>query len=146
MKKITVSFLTIICAVCLFAGCGEKTADGMKSDISSTVSEIKSDISSTVSRVEEGLESGLMDSSTQNGSNVSGTISKEEAKKIALKHANVNESDVYDVEIELDQKNGTKYYDIDFETKSHEYDYDINAQTGEIISSSKEAQSSMSSR
>ena len=24
MKKITVSFLTIICAVCLFAGCGEK--------------------------------------------------------------------------------------------------------------------------
>ena len=54
-------------------------------------------------------------------------ITKEEAKQIALNHANV--SDIYDYEIELDDNK----YEIEFKSSNKEYEYEINATTGKII-------------
>ena len=63
-------------------------------------------------------------------------ISKGKAKTIALNHADV--TNYYDYDIELDNKNGVKIYEIDFETKEYEYEYEINATTGKILKSEKE--------
>ena len=54
-------------------------------------------------------------------------ISKDEAKQIALNHANV--SNIYDYEIELDDNK----YEIEFKSGNKEYEYEINATTGKII-------------
>ena len=54
-------------------------------------------------------------------------ITKDEAKKIALNHANV--SNIFDYEIELDDNK----YEIEFKSGNKEYDYEINATTGKII-------------
>ena len=54
-------------------------------------------------------------------------ISKDEAKQIALNHANV--SNIYDYEIELDDNK----YEIEFTANNKEYSYEINATTGKII-------------
>ena len=63
-------------------------------------------------------------------------ISKGKAKTIELNHADV--TNYYDYDIELDNKNGVKIYEIDFETKEYEYEYEINATTGKILKSEKE--------
>ena len=67
------------------------------------------------------------------------TISREEALTIALDQAGVSKSDVDDIDIELERRqNGNPRYEVDFETASTEYEYDIDAVTGEILRSRDE--------
>lgn len=65
-------------------------------------------------------------------------IGKEKAKEIALGHAQV--TDYYDYDIEFDYDDGYATYEIDFETDTKEYEYTINAKTGEIIHSEVESE------
>ena len=62
-------------------------------------------------------------------------LSKEEAKKIAVGHAGISPSYV---EIEFDYENGIAVYEIEFKYQNYEYDYEIDAITGEIYKSKKE--------
>lgn len=61
-------------------------------------------------------------------------ISEDEAKDIALKHANLTNDKVKFDNIEYDTDNGFNKYDIDFHYNNQEYSYEIDAQTGEILS------------
>lgn len=61
------------------------------------------------------------------------TISKSEAKKIALNHAGLKESEVTALKVELDKDDGVTYYDVEFRKGIYEYSYEINAKTGKII-------------
>ena len=65
-------------------------------------------------------------------------ISKSKAKSIALKHAGVSSSDIYNYTIELDRDYGAISYEIDFDANGTEYSYDIDAKTGSIIKFEKE--------
>lgn len=70
-------------------------------------------------------------------------ISKEEAKKIVLKHTGLSEADIIRFSIELDREiTGTKY-DIDFRTAEYEYEYELDAKSGKIIKSEKEAEKTL---
>lgn len=62
-------------------------------------------------------------------------ISRDDAKKIALDNAKVKESEIRDLDIELDKDNGTVHYDVDFEVGGKDYDYEIDAKTGKILRS-----------
>ena len=64
---------------------------------------------------------------------VKGQITLEEAKEIALKHANLTNDQVIFGKCELDY-DGTQKYDIEFHKNNVEYNYEIDANTGEIIS------------
>ncbi|MBQ8533164.1 MAG: PepSY domain-containing protein [Clostridia bacterium] len=131
MKRYIITVLSVLSMLFIFAGCGSKTAN-----------DVGSNIQSTVDSAEDKVESGMNDMQNGNDNNSANTntnqITKDEAKAIAFKHANVNEADVYDLDVDLEKDNGTSKYDISFETKSAEYDYDIHAETGEILSSSKD--------
>ncbi len=65
-------------------------------------------------------------------------IGSEHAKDIALEHAGIAATDVYDMEIEMDYEKGTMVYEVEFDTSEYEYDYDIHAVTGEILKDKKE--------
>lgn len=65
-------------------------------------------------------------------------ISRNEAFKIALEDINLSQSDVYDMEIELDYKYGQVVYEVTFHDRQFEYEYYIQAETGEIIKSFRE--------
>ena len=65
-------------------------------------------------------------------------IGEEAAKKAALSHAGFDESAVTNLKVELDTDDGTVHYDVDFKQGGMEYDYDINATTGEIMKSKSE--------
>ncbi len=59
-------------------------------------------------------------------------ISIDEAKKAALGNAGVSESEATFTKSNLDIDDGMKIYEIEFYTQSKEYDYEIDALTGEI--------------
>ena len=63
----------------------------------------------------------------------SGDIGHAKAKSIALNHAGVSESKVYDMEIELDEEDGMLVYEVEFKSGGMEYSYEINAATGAIV-------------
>ena len=55
------------------------------------------------------------------------------AKSIALNHAGVSENQAYDMDVELDDEDGTLVYEIEFKSGNMEYDYEIDARTGAIL-------------
>ena len=61
-------------------------------------------------------------------------ISAADAKAIALKHAGVSASNIYGYKCELDYDDGRAEYEIEFRVGNVEYDYEIDASTGKIIS------------
>lgn len=65
-------------------------------------------------------------------------IGTDKAKAAAFKHAGVSASGVKVLSAELERDDGVTKYDIEFVSGKWEYDYDINAYTGAVISMSKE--------
>ena len=63
----------------------------------------------------------------------SGDIGYAKAKSIALNHAGVSENKAYDMDIELDDEDGTLVYEIEFKSGGMEYSYEINAASGAIL-------------
>lgn len=63
----------------------------------------------------------------------SGDIGHAKAKSITLNHAGVSENKAYDMEIELDDEDGTLVYEVEFKSGGMEYSYEINAATGAIL-------------
>ena len=63
----------------------------------------------------------------------SGDIGYAKAKSVALNHAGVSEGKAYDMEIELDDEDGTLVYEVEFKSGGMEYSYEINAATGAIL-------------
>ena len=68
------------------------------------------------------------------GSGTSSTdIGAEKAKSIALSHAGVSESQVYDYELDRDWDDGILEYEIEFKAGGMEYEYKIHGGTGQIL-------------
>lgn len=60
------------------------------------------------------------------------------AKEIVINHSGVPGDSIFDYDIELDREHDKYVYEIDFKSGRYEYEYEINAITGEIIKSDKE--------
>lgn len=67
-------------------------------------------------------------------------IGSEAAKQIALGHAGLTADEVYFVHARLEQDDGSWKYDVEFHSGNTEYDYDIHASTGEILSFDQDAE------
>ena len=65
-------------------------------------------------------------------------IGEEKAKEIALKKAETDAENVKFDRVELDYDDGLWQYEVDFRQSNIEYDIDINAESGEILSFEKE--------
>ncbi len=68
----------------------------------------------------------------------SSLITADKAKEIALEDAGLAKTDTVNLTAHKDIDNGVTVYEIDFQSGGYEYDYDINAETGEIIERNKE--------
>ena len=62
-----------------------------------------------------------------------GYIGMDAAKAIALDDAGIAESAATFTDAELDDRDGTAYYDLDFTADGQRYEYDIDAVTGTVI-------------
>ena len=122
LEKLFLLALSVILIFCLSACGGNMNNNSSDDYVSSNDSQ---------SPVES-----ILDPSKNESTNAK--ITRDEAKKIALKDAALNESDVRDLEIELDRENDTLVYEISFEKDYDDFDYVIDANSGKIISKDKE--------
>lgn len=60
-------------------------------------------------------------------------IGKEAAINAALAHAGLERSKVRDLQCELDREDGVMIYEVEFESGLYDYEYDIDAITGEVL-------------
>lgn len=150
MKKLVILILSLTFSLSL-AACGELSEDikygrdKVMSGIDSGASKVESGINSAADDLKDGASSiiddasELMDGSSNNSngnSNLSddAKITKDEAKKTAFGDAGVKESEVSALKVELDRDGNTLKYEVDFYHAGTEYEYDIDASTGKIIS------------
>jgi uncharacterized membrane protein YkoI len=133
MKKIIVLALSLIFALSLTA-CGRAMND-VTSDAESMGDSVVSGAESVVDKAEDAVTDNNGNSSKS--MNLMAGITAKDAKEAALKHAGLSESQVSDVDVDLDRDNGKLIYEVDFNSGDTEYDYDIDAETGDVISADK---------
>lgn len=80
------------------------------------------------------LDDFIVPVGTSGGSAGNGTISADRAKEIALADAGINANDAVFKKVKLDRDDGRLEYEVEFYAGSMEYEYEINAETGSIIS------------
>ncbi len=129
MKKIISLALCLIFIISLTA-CG-RTMSGVANDTESIGDSIANGTKSAV----ENTKNSITDEN--NTMNLMAGITANDARDAALKHAGLTESQVSDIDVDLDRDNGKLIYEVDFNSGNTEYDYDINAETGEVISANK---------
>lgn len=116
----------------------EAKKEGSKSQSSSSQASSSSSSSSQASSQSSGSQSGSSLSSTpkaesSQASGTTGLITEEEAASIAKEHAQVTDCTM--LPVKLDQDDGRQVYDVEFYTADgKEYDYEIDAATGEVLS------------
>ena len=133
MKKLLILALTLILSL-LFTACGRAMND-ITSDAESIGDSVISGAENAADRVTDGAESAVKND--EKSMNLMAGITANDAKDAALGHAGLEESQVSDIDVDLDRDNGMLIYEVDFNSGNTEYDYDINAETGEVISADK---------
>lgn len=120
MKRKMMSMFCVMILLLLAAGCG------------------KSNETASTAHMQTGNAAGS--SKTESGANntANSRISEEEARSIALKDAGVSEQDISGIRIKLEKDDGIQQYEVDFYAGDREYDYDIDASTGKILSKDME--------
>ena len=120
MRKILVSIMVFSLAMLLLTACGSK-----KNTVPTTGSSATGD--------------GTMQQATDKTQvDTSKFIGEEKAKELALKKAEIGADGVKFDRVELDFDDGVWQYEVDFRHGDIEYDIDINAENGEILSFEKE--------
>lgn len=151
MKKIISYIFMIAVTAVLFTACGSKesnmsdnttptdattntstnvtaadadaTASATANNAADATSDVTADANVTADSVAQKSKSQKSDT----------IISEEEAKGIALKDANLADSEISRFQIKLERDDGIQKYDIDFHAGQQEYDYEIDAGFGKIL-------------
>jgi len=92
---------------------------------------LQADRNAVTQETETGTTTGSQTTTTKK-------ITKAKAKSIALKHAGVSASKATFVKGKLDYEDGRRVYEIEFYSGNTEYDYEILASNGKIISYDKD--------
>lgn len=152
MRKKYIAFMvTAVISAALLTACGDTgtnrnatqgTDQASESSGSQNGTEQESGNSSS-SRKKTDQESG--NSSSQNGasqaadsdsqSGTASAVTEDEARKTALSDAGVTEDQITGIRVKKDHEDGRQVYDVEFYSDNKEYDYEIDASTGEILSS-----------
>ena len=67
-------------------------------------------------------------------------IGSDEAKRIALSHGGISQSNTRKLEVEMDLEDGRMIYEVEFLAGGWDYEYDIDARTGDILNVKREPQ------
>ena len=146
IKRLPGFVLSAICVIAL-AGCaggygnaGGAAALAGASTGSATVEESSANSEESAATIEQSsatVEQGSAGAAAQAPANVeqaASAISEDEARKIALQHAGLDEGDVTFIKSHPDYEDGRYVYDVEFYKGLAEYDYEIDAYSGAIMS------------
>lgn len=152
MKKKLLICLTSI-GLTLLAGCSGQGSDANNKDSATSTAEVTEEAKpeateemmqdTTAEPTAEAMDQDAAketDLSTDSASaKDTKQISLDKAKKIALKKAGLSEKDGKWKKEELESEDGRKVYDLEFVSGDREYEFDIDAQTGDVVDFKEES-------
>jgi len=141
-----IQVLSITALILLFTGCGSRENAASPAETVQTEAETAEGVVvATEASASEAPETSIQETAAietemasepaaalENSRNT--LLTEEEAKAIALEDAGVTEQEILGIRVKLEQDDGIQEYEVDFYAGNTEYDYDIDASTGEIRS------------
>ena len=128
MKKL-ISLFMILSLLVVFAGCRKLHQAEEYLDHKLDVAE---------EQVEQAVQEAISPTVSPEITASSEGITEAEAQAIALEHAGVTEADISRLEVRKDFDDGRQEYDVEFHADRLEYEYEIDAVTGKILSFDKD--------
>ena len=128
MKKL-ISLFMILSLLVVFAGCRKLQQAEEYLDHKLDVAE---------EQVEQAVQEAISPTVSPEITASSEGITEAEAQAIALEHAGLAEADVSRLEVRKDFDDGRQEYDVEFHVDRLEYEYEIDAVTGKILSFDKD--------
>ena len=129
MKRI-LTIALLLCVLCLLAGCSvRETVRAL--DAAEEAAEQK------LEQAEENVEHAVRDA-VQPTDLPADRLSPEEAQEIALKQVGFTADQVSHLWVEFDYDDGRPQYEVSFREGRWEYEFEIHAETGEILSWEKD--------
>ncbi len=117
----------------LLSGCAiEERLDAAEDRIESHLEPMEEQLEASLEPLENAAE-GLLSSASQNQS-----ISEEDAKKIALDYVGMNADQVQFLQTQYEVDDRVPQYDVEFHVGHVEYEFEIHAENGTILSFDKD--------
>lgn len=145
MKKIISLTVAALLFVCFATGCdvvesGKKAVEQGMQNVEKGASTLMKDEKAMLNEGKDMIQGTVADRNGSNPSNEekSKFIGEEKAKEIALKKAEIGSEGVRFEHVDLERDDGVWQYDVEFRHGKNQYDIDINAETGEILSFDKD--------
>ena len=136
-RKILVSMITAAFLAVSITACGSSSTDsqsqtGAASQSGGTVVSTNSASSQTADSSAAVTPSvPTQAAASQSGS--TSEITEDQAKQIAFDHAQVKEEDLTNLKVKKDFDDGVSIYEVDFQAANKQYEYDIKAADGQIL-------------
>lgn len=132
MRKQILKTVGVMTLVGIFmTGCAGANAGTEMQNNNAGTGTTQTTTSSTTQTTQSG--NGGTTTNTNNSGEQSGTITEEKAKKIAMEHAGVKESDITTSKVKQDRDDGILIYEVKFFTADKKYEYDIKADDGKVL-------------
>lgn len=120
---------TILTAAILMGGCGQNEGAKTQQESTGQVMEAKA---------QKTQKENTEKNDVSKEENSASKLTEEEVKSIAFQDAEVEESQVTRIRVHQEYDDGRDKYEVDFYVDNREYDYDIDSNTGEILSKDSE--------
>lgn len=149
MKKRMLAASTILAAAILMGGCGQNEGAKTQQESTGQVMEAKAPKTQKENTSNDDASENAVakeNTTTVKEENSTSQLTEEEAKSIAFQDAGVEEANVTGIRIHQEYDDGREKYEIDFYVDNREYDYDIDSNTGEILSKDSEIEDDFENR
>lgn len=130
MKRF-LSFMFMLCTVCLLTACSVR-------ETVRTLDAAEEKVEQKIEAAEDAVENAIRDAVQPTQTLAADRLTPEEAQEIALAQAGFAADQVIYLRTEFDQDDRIPHYDVSFREDQWEYEFEIHAETGEILSWEKD--------
>ena len=129
---ITAAFLAVSITACGSSSTDSQSQTGVASQSGGTVASTNS-ASGQTANSSAAVTPNVPTQAAASQSGSTSEITEDQAKQIAFDHAQVKEEDLTNLKVKKDFDDGVSIYEVDFQAANKQYEYDIKAADGQIL-------------
>ena len=132
VPMITAAFLAVSITACGSSSTDSQSQTGAASQSGGTVASTNS-ASGQTANSSAAVTPSVPTQAAASQSGSTSEITEDQAKQIAFDHAQVKEEDLTNLKVKKDFDDGVSIYEVDFQAANKQYEYDIKAADGQIL-------------
>ena len=132
VPMITAAFLAVSITACGSSSTDSQSQTGAASQSGGTVVSTNS-ASGQTADISAAVTPSVPTQAAASQSGSTSEITEDQAKQIAFDHAQVKEEDLTNLKVKKDFDDGVSIYEVDFQAANKQYEYDIKAADGQIL-------------